>query len=250
MKKKSSLILLLVISLSFPVFTFAETIVPKSGKTVEGASRTESEDYDGKQQFISLLKELSNLLSDFGEKWSDPQNKVKIELQSRKIISELQDFITGHPNSRYVDDAEYILIQITPPDNEIISTSRLNKFSDKYPNAALEKETLDNASFLVFEKETKLVNVIKFDIMENLYFKKDYSASAKIARENIDNLNKENLTVKGYRFLSLNYTFLMRNYESLGDKESVKAVCKEAIEKIPDRKSKESFVKKLKEYLK
>jgi len=205
-------------------------------------------------EFKAIVAEANSFNNEFGEHIArriagSAADKMLQQRQSElnMLITRLRQFTIDYPTSVYADDAAYILTSFWKGEPErYIQESRL--FLEKYPKAALEPFTLDNLQTLDPSiKEIGVIDTVKMDISQTLYDLKRYEESAKEAKAVIDDLSLKALSTHGYRILSLNYYYLMKDYEAQADSEQVKKVCTEAIEKIPNAKDKESFIKKLKE---
>lgn len=205
-------------------------------------------------EFKAIMAEINSLFSKSEElqQKSSSLDAYEKEMKQQEprgntSITRLRQFTIDYPASVYADDAAYIFTQfwLYAPER-YLHESRL--FLEKYPKASLESLTLD--TFLTlnpFAKELGVIDTVKMDICETLYNLKRYEESAKEAKAVIDDLSVKALSVTGYHMLSLNYLYLMKDYEAQNKTEQVRRVCNEAIEKIPIAKNKESFIKKLKE---
>ncbi len=199
------------------------------------------------KSILSKNEELLQKSSSFAA--YEKESVQKFSVQSNVLAMRLRRFIINYPESAYADDAAYILVQlevVTPREEKYIQKQRL--FLEKYPNASLEPFTLNTLpAFCMFEKEIGVIDAVKMEISLNLSFLKRYEESAKEAQTVIDDLSVKTLSTRGYRILGLNYIVLMKDYEAQNKNEQVRRVCNEAIEKIPNVKTKEIFIKKLKE---
>lgn len=199
------------------------------------------------EEFKNIATEFNAIMKSFDLEAKDYQKEAQ-KLQSRTeiLINNLKSFILKYPNSKYVDDTDYILTLFWQgqPEKYI---QELKLFLEKYPGASLEEWTLTNLETMSFEKEISVINIIKFNLIQAFYNLRKFGESATEARQFIDSLDNERLTEKGQRIIPLVYFYLMKDYEALGNTEEVKEVCKEAIERIQNPKDKESFIKKLKE---
>ena len=199
------------------------------------------------KSILSTNEELLQKSSSFAA--YEKESVQKFSVQSNVLAMRLRRFIINYPASAYADDAAYILVQLavrSPLEEKYIQKQRL--FLEKYPKASLEPFTLDTLPIVcMFAKGIGVIDAVKMEISQNLYFLKRYEESAKETKVVIDDLSVKTLSTLGYRLLGLNYIVLMKDYEAQNKNEQVRRVCNEAIEKIPNVKTKEIFIKKLKE---
>jgi len=236
MNKKLNILIMLLVFMLF--FFISECYSQDSG--------------EDEQIFQEIAKETDVFILEaakLDEELSDEDYKEEVQKQQarlNRIVNGLRRFIIDYPESRYVDDAAYILTRFwgyTP--GQYVEEARL--FLRKYPNASLEDWTLNNVEFIVFPKQIGVINTIKTKIFTTLYHLRRYEESIEETRQFIDNLDTQKLTKEGFRILALGYYYLMKGHEAQGDNEKVKQVCEEAIKKLRSRKDRADFVKKLKE---
>ncbi len=203
-------------------------------------------------EFKAIVTETNSIFSESDEAMQKSpsfdvlKEKMK-QFQPRfdALIARLVQFTIDYPASVYADDAAYILITwMAIPEKRL---QKARTFLKKYPNASLEPLTLNTQQYSPVPKEIGVINAVKIDISRTLYDLRRYEESAKEARAVIDDLTVKALSDRGYRMLSGVYYYLIKDYEAQGKNEQVRRVCNEAIEKIPNGKNKEGFVKKLKE---
>ena len=199
------------------------------------------------KEFKNIATEFNAIMKSFDLEAKDYQKEAR-EFQPRTEIlrNNLKSFILKYPDSKYVDDADYMLTLFLQGQPEKYIQG-LKLFLKKYPGASLEEWTLANLEAMTFEKEISVINIIKFSLTQAFYNVRKFEESTTSARQLIDSFAFKRLTVEGQRILPLAYFCLMKNYETLGNIEKTKEVCKEAIDKMQNPKDKETFIKKLKE---
>jgi hypothetical protein len=234
MQKRISIVLVLLACLCLPVFASAETIVLKSGKTME-----EIVEKQGKVNDLVDHKDI------FEARLTDLFNPNTTDPEKERAGDKLLQFAKDYPNSRFAPDAKYLVELISfygaigNKDKEaaLKYLKNMEEFINLYPNGSLDEFTCEKWEEMLGKDAFGLVYIPFKYILT--YLRGDMGFEFKDYQSVIDNFSllKDNLDFskdKSGRLAENIYVPLALSYKLTNRLDKLNEVAKEAVEIFPN----------------